>query len=75
MARATIADIKISSWAAPTAEDMAILESLSEDQYRELLRTEIQEGFASGVTTHTKDDVWAEVQRRIKAKSGTLDAV
>jgi len=67
--------IQISSWAAPTRQDMAILESLTDRQYQALLKREIQKGFESGVSVRTMDDVWNEAVRRAKAAACAPDAL
>jgi hypothetical protein len=67
--------IKISSWAAPTAEDEAILEGLTDEQYRALLRREIRKGFDSGISSKTMDDVWQEALRKVKATARASDAL
>jgi hypothetical protein len=44
---------KISSFATPTEEDIALFESLSPEQQLALLRAEIDKGFASGLSDKT----------------------
>ena len=67
--------IKISSWAAPTAKDFDILESLTDEQHRALLRREIAKGFDSGLVEKDQDDVWREALRRVRAKTRAADVV
>lgn len=74
--RVNIDDIKITSWAAPTAEDIALLESLTDEQHNALLRREIEKGFSSGPADRSdKDAVWREALRRVKAKAHAPDAL
>lgn len=74
-AAADIDHIKISSFAAPTAEDIAVFESLTDAQRAELIRREVQRGIDSGVSDKTMADVWSEALRRVKAKADAPDAL
>lgn len=53
---------KISSFAAPTEDDLAYFESLSENEKRALLRAEIDKGIASGLSERTFDEIVAEAR-------------
>jgi len=72
---ADIDDVKISSWAAPTADDIAVFKSLTEAQRAELVRREVQKGIESGVSDKTMEDVWREALRRFKAKAHASDVL
>lgn len=64
-ATARIDHIKISSLAAPSPEDVAVLQSLSDEQYRALLSREIDKGLRSGVSTAGIEDIWQRAMRRV----------
>ena len=70
-----IENIQISSWAAPTPEDIAVLKSLPDAQRQELVARQIEKGFESGISDMTKDDIWNEAVRRVKAKAHAPGAV
>lgn len=74
--RVDIDGIHIASWAAPTDEDIAVLESLTDEQHHALLSREIEKGFSSGPADRSDvDAVWQEALRRVKAKAHAPDAL
>ena len=62
-------EIEISSFAAPTAEDVALLERLTESECKDLIAREIRKGIESGISETTMADIWAEALRRTTAKA------
>jgi hypothetical protein len=58
---------KISSFAAPTEDDLAYFESLSPSEQRSLLRAALEKGVASGVSNKTFDEIVAEARARFAA--------
>ena len=64
MSQVTVPDVNISSFAAPTEEDIAVFNALSDDEKRALLLAEIEKGRASGISERSMDDLWAEALRR-----------
>lgn len=64
-----IDQIRISSWSAPSEQDFAILERLTDEQFRMLLQREVQKGLDSGVSDMHMADAWQEAMRRMKEKS------
>ena len=64
MSQVTVPDVNISSFAAPTEEDIAVFNTLSDDEKRALLLAEIEKGRASGISERSMDDLWAEALRR-----------
>jgi hypothetical protein len=61
---------KISSFANPAEEDIAILESLPSERRLELLRAEIDKGFESGVSNRTMDEILATARAKARAGNG-----
>lgn len=59
---------KISSFAAPTEDDLAYFESLPESERRALLRAEIDKGVASGLSERTFDEIVAEARAKLAAR-------
>lgn len=56
---------KISSFAAPTEEDMAVFEALTDDEKRQLIESKIAEGFkGKGLKLKPQDIVDAVNARR-----------
>ena len=55
---------KISSFAAPTEDDLAYFDSLPDSERLALLRAEIDKGIASGVCARTFDEIVAEAQAK-----------
>jgi hypothetical protein len=55
---------KISSFAAPTEDDLAYFESLPAAEQRALLRAEIDKGIASDLSTRTFEEIVAEAQAK-----------
>ena len=55
---------RISSFVTPTADDIALFESLPPEEQLALLRAEIDKGVASGVSNKTFDEVLAEARAR-----------
>lgn len=70
-----IPDIDITSFAAPTAEDITRFESLTDAQRRALIDREIQKGLDSGLSNRSMEDIWAEARRRLEAKAHEPDAL
>ena len=64
--------VNISSWAAPSEEDLAVLESLSDSEFSALLRLEIQKGIDSGISEATMTDIWQEARRRARITDPAL---
>lgn len=56
--------IRISSFAAPSDEDLALLASLSDDEKAALLRREVLKGSRSGWSGRTMEEIWQEALRR-----------
>ncbi len=75
MSKPETPEIEISSFAAPTREDIAQLAGLSEAQRRALIEREIQKGIDSGISEMTMQDIWREALRRVKAKAHAPDAL
>ena len=69
MGRSEHKDIEISSFAAPTADDIALLESLSDSQRKAVIAREIRKGIDSGLSEMTMEDIWAEALNRVMAKA------
>ncbi|WP_162901723.1 hypothetical protein [Breoghania sp. L-A4] len=67
-----IDDIEISSFAAPTANDIAVFDSLNDEQYQALLVREIEKGLQSGISDATMEDVWQRALRRVKANASDV---
>lgn len=61
---------KISCFATPTEEDIALFESLSPEQQLALLRAETDKGFASGLSDKTFDEVVVEARAKARAGNG-----
>jgi hypothetical protein len=61
---------KISSFATPTQEDIALFESLPLEQQRELLRAEIEKGFDSGIANESFEKIIAEARAERRARNG-----
>jgi hypothetical protein len=61
---------KISSFAAPTAEDIAIFDSLTPEEKRALLREEIDKGFSSGLSDRSVDQIVAAARAKARARNG-----
>ena len=59
---------KISSFAAPTEEDLAYFESLPPSEQRALLQAELEKGVTSGVSSKTFDEIIAEARARFTAR-------
>lgn len=64
MTQDVLPDVKISSFASPTDEDLAVWDALTEDERRALLHTELDKGRASGVSSRSMDDLWQEALKR-----------
>jgi len=62
-------EIEISSFAAPTREDIDRLNRLPEAEREAVVAREIQKGIDSGVSEMTMEDIWAEAVRRVAAKT------
>jgi hypothetical protein len=56
---------KISSYAAPTEDDLAYFESLPEGERRALLRAEIEKGIASGLSHRTFQEIVADARAKL----------
>ena len=67
--------LEISSFAAPTAEDIARLERLSDSERSAVIAREIRKGIESGISETTMADIWAEALRRTTAKAQGTDAL
>jgi len=65
MAHTIPTDPKISSFAAPTDEDLAVFDALSEEEKRQVLKTEIEKGFEGAASKVTADDIIAAVTARL----------
>ena len=61
---------KISSFAAPTEDDLAYFESLSPNERRALLRAELDKGDASGLSSKTFDENIADARAKFVARRG-----
>jgi hypothetical protein len=61
---------KISSFAAPTEDDLAYFDSLSPSEQRALLRVELDKGIASGLSSKTFDEIVAEARAKFVARRG-----
>jgi hypothetical protein len=61
---------RISSFAAPTAADIAYYDSLPETERRELLRAEIDKGFVGGLSDRSFDEIIADARARFEARGG-----
>jgi len=61
---------KISSFAAPTEDDLAYFESLSPSEQRALLRAELDKGMASGLSTKTFGEIITEARAKFAARHG-----
>lgn len=59
---------KISSFAAPTDEEIAWFERLPPAQQRALLRAEIDKGFTDGVSDRTVDEIIAAARAKAAAR-------
>ena len=59
---------KISSFAAPTEEDIAYFESLSTAEQRALLRAEIDKGLASGLSDRNFDEIVADARSKFESR-------
>lgn len=59
---------KISSFVAPTEDDLAYFESLPESERRALLRAEIDKGVASGLSERTFGEIVAEARAKLAAR-------
>jgi hypothetical protein len=59
---------QISSFAAPTEDDLAYFESLSPSEQRALLRAELDKGFGSGLSSKTFDEIVAEARAKFAAR-------
>ena len=64
MTQDVLPDVKISSFATPTVEDIAVWDALTEDERRALLHAELDKGTASGVSSRSMDDLWQEALKR-----------
>jgi len=64
MTQDVLPDVKISSFATPTDEDIAVWGALTEDERRALLHAELDKGRASGVSSRSMDDLWHEALKR-----------
>lgn len=63
--------VKISSFAAPTPEDIAAFEQLTPGEQQALIRAELDKGFdgtPAPLTDHTSKDIFAKAMARV-AKS------
>jgi hypothetical protein len=59
---------KISSFAAPTAEDVAYFESLPPDERLPLLKAELEKGAASGLSNRTFEEIVADARSKFEAR-------
>jgi len=59
---------KISSFAAPTEDDLAYFDSLSAGEQRALLQAEIDKGFAGGLSDRTFDEIVAEARAKFEVR-------
>jgi len=59
---------KISSFAAPTEDDLAYFESLPPSEQHALLRAELDKGVASGLSSKTFDEIVAEARAKFAAR-------
>lgn len=67
-----LADVVISSWAAPTESDLVVLDALSDAQFRALLESELLKGLESGISEKSMTDLWREAKSRTKASNSAL---
>jgi hypothetical protein len=59
---------KISSFTAPTEEDLAYFESLPAAEQRALLRAEIDKAFVSGLSDRSFDEIVADTRSKFEAR-------
>jgi hypothetical protein len=59
---------KISSFAAPTEEDLAYFESLPPDERLALLKAELEKGAASGLSDRTFEEIVADARSKFEAR-------
>jgi hypothetical protein len=59
---------KISSFVAPTEDDIAYFESLPATEQNALLKAEIDKGFASPLSERTFEQVVADARSRFEAR-------
>jgi hypothetical protein len=59
---------RISSFAAPTEEEITLFESLAPAQQLALLRAEIDKGFTSDVSDRSLDQIIADARARAQAR-------
>lgn len=58
----------ISSFAAPTEEDLAYFESLPAAEQRALLRAEIDKGLASDLSDRSFDEIVADARSKFESR-------
>ena len=64
MSKKVLPDMSISSFAAPTEQDIAVFDALSDDEKRALLHSQLDLAKASGISDRTVDDIWQEALKR-----------
>lgn len=65
MSQTVVPDIKISSFAAPTDEDIAAWQTLTDDEKRALLYHQLDLARASGGSDKTMADIRSEALRQL----------
>ncbi len=75
MSDSRTSDIEISSFAAPTAEDIARLGRLPEAERRAVVAREIGKGIESGISDLTMEEIWAEAVQRARTKPSGPDTL
>ncbi|MEM9716005.1 MAG: hypothetical protein AAF826_05755 [Pseudomonadota bacterium] len=65
MSQTVVPYVKISSFAAPTAEDLAVWETLSDDEKRALLHAKLDKAKASGISDKSMADIRREALRQL----------
>ncbi len=71
----TMRNPAVTSFAAPTPEDIAGFGRLTEAERNALIDQAIQEGIDSGISAATMNEIWAAASRRVKDKVRKSDAL
>lgn len=61
--------IDVYPWAAPTAEQRALFDALSPEEKRQMIRQAIADGFNSGSSGKSIDEIVAEARRGVRHAS------
>jgi hypothetical protein len=68
MTKQRAAPRKVSSFVAPTEDDLAYFDGLSASEQRALLQAEIDKGFTGGLGNRTFDEIVAEARASTEAR-------